>query len=91
MTRERDDQGQARAIYGSAAGASETREKVAKRWHDLRDMLVRQLDMFENGDLVLRSSDSNVSAAAIADLKARILEFDALISADASSADGDAT
>ncbi len=81
--------GAKRKIYGSVAGASEAREKVAKRWHDLREMLIRQLDMFENGDLILRSSNSDVSASAIADLKASILEFDALISAEASSVMGD--
>ncbi|CAN7251645.1 hypothetical protein LJR225_001166 [Phenylobacterium sp. LjRoot225] len=57
-----------------------THEQLAKRWRDLREMLIQQLDMFETGALTLRSNDVNVSEAAIADLKRSILDFDALIS-----------
>ena len=56
--------------------------QILKRWHDLRTMLIQQLDMFETGALTLRSSGVNISADAIADLKQQILEFDALIAAD---------
>lgn len=45
-------------------------------------MLIEQLEMFETGALTLRSSGVNISADAIADLKQKILEFDALIAAD---------
>ena len=42
-------------------------------------MLIGQLDMFKKGSPVLRSNGVDISAAAIADLKASILAFDALI------------
>ena len=58
----------------------ETQQQIVQRWHDLREMLIQQLDMFETGALTLRSNGVNVSATAIADLKHSILEFDALIS-----------
>jgi len=60
-------------------GVARTPEQVVQRWRDLREMLIRQLDMFESGGLTLRSNDINVSSAAIRDLKRDILEFDALI------------
>lgn len=55
-------------------------DEVVQRWHDLREMLIRQLDQFETGGLTLRANDVDVSADAITDLKRSILEFDALIS-----------
>jgi hypothetical protein len=61
----------------------ETQQQIVQRWHDLREMLIQQLDMFETGALTLRSNGVNVSAPAIADLKHSILEFDALISGEA--------
>lgn len=61
----------------------QTQQQIAQRLRDLREMLIEQLEMFESGALTLRSNNLNVSAAAIGDLKRRILEFDALI------ADGD--
>jgi len=45
-------------------------------------MLVRQLDMFDSGQLSLRSHGIDISAEAINDLKREIFEFDALISDD---------
>jgi hypothetical protein len=42
-------------------------------------MLIQQLDMFETGALILRSNGINISAEAVADLKHKIHEFDALI------------
>ena len=58
----------------------ETQEQIIQRWRDLREMLIRQLEMFESGALTLRSNDVNISLDAIADLKRSILEFDALVS-----------
>lgn len=60
--------------------APPTQPQLLKRWCDLREMLIRQLDMFETGALTLRSDNVNVSEAAISDLKSSILDFDALIS-----------
>lgn len=56
--------------------------QILKRWRDLRTMLIQQLDMFETGALTLRANGANISADAIADLKQKILEFDALIATD---------
>lgn len=64
----------------SEPSAGDTRELLAQRWVDLREMLIRQLHGFETGDLTLRADGEDVSQAAIADLKRSILEFDALIS-----------
>jgi len=58
----------------------ETQEQIVRRWRDLREMLIRQLEMFESGALTLRSNNVDISPPAIADLKRSILEFDALIS-----------
>jgi hypothetical protein len=55
-------------------------DRVVRQWHDLREMLIRQLDMFETGALTLRSNGADIAPAAVHDLKQRILEFDALIS-----------
>jgi len=45
-------------------------------------MLIRQLDMFDSGELSLKSHGIDVSAEAIGDLKREIFDFDALISDD---------
>jgi hypothetical protein len=50
-----------------------------QRWRDLREMLIRQLDMFERGALTLHADRVDVSPEAIANLKREILEFDTLI------------
>jgi hypothetical protein len=68
-----------RSPSGSPCG-SETPEQLVQRWRDLREMLIRQLDMFETGGLTLHANNRNISGAAIADLKHSILEFDAMIS-----------
>lgn len=60
----------------------ETHAELVQRWRDLRTMLIKQLDMFESGALILRSNGVNVSPEAVADLKRSILEFDALIAQD---------
>ena len=70
----------ARRAPSESPDSSETHEQLVQRWRDLREMLIRQLSMFETGGLTLRSNDTNVSEAAIADLRRSILEFDALIS-----------
>ena len=66
-----------------AARAPRSRAQVVKRWRDLREMLIHQLDSFENGGLTLHSNDADITPSAIADVKQSILEFDALISRDA--------
>jgi len=58
----------------------EPSDQIVGRWRELREMLISQLEMFETGALTLHSNEVNVSAAAAADLKRSILEFDALIS-----------
>jgi len=65
------------------ASSSGPADQVIQRWHDLRGMLIRQLDMFEDGGLTLRSNNSDASSSAVADLKSRILEFNTLISGQA--------
>jgi len=70
------------SISGGPVVTSYDHAQTVSRWRDLREMLIRQLAMFETGDLTLRSNDVNVSQAAMADLKRSILEFDALISAE---------
>ena len=62
------------------ASTSEATDQVIQRWRDLREMMIRQLDMFQRGGLTLLSNNVDVSSSAIADLKNSILEFDALIS-----------
>jgi hypothetical protein len=69
----------ARRVEPPGADAA-AQEKIVQRWRDLRAMLIRQLELFESGELVLHSSDVDISPAAIGDLKRSILEFDALIS-----------
>lgn len=66
--------------------ASLSQEQIVQRWRDLREMLIQQLDRFENGGLTLHSDSADISPSAIAGLKERILEFDGLISKDASLA-----
>ena len=63
--------------------ASVSHDLVMQRWLTLREMLIRQLDMFERGGLTLHSNDADISSSAVADLKASILDFDALIAAEA--------
>lgn len=60
----------------------QTHAQIVQRWRDLRTMLIQQLDLFETGALILRSNGVNISADAVADLKHKILEFDALIAKD---------
>lgn len=60
----------------------QTHAQVVQRWRDLRAMLVQQLEMFESGALTLRSNGVNIAPGAIADLRHKILEFDALIAKD---------
>jgi len=45
-------------------------------------MLILQLDMFDKGNLSLKSGGVDVSGEAIGNLKREILTFDALISDD---------
>lgn len=65
-----------------------SRDRIVQQWRDLREMLIRQLDMFETGALILRSNGADVAPAAIHDLKRSILEFDALISEEAERSAG---
>ena len=55
---------------------------VVRRWRELRQILILQLDMFDRGNLRLKSAGVDVSAEAISDLKREIFDFDALISDD---------
>ena len=55
---------------------------VVQRWRDLREMLIRQLDMFDTGTISLKSDSLDVSAEAIDNLRREIFAFDALISDD---------
>jgi hypothetical protein len=55
---------------------------VVLRWRELREMLIRQLEMFESGRLTLRTGNVDVSPDAVLALKRNILDFDALILAD---------
>lgn len=55
---------------------------VVQRWRELRQMLILQLDMFDKGNLSLKSGGVDVSGEAIGNLKREILTFDALISDD---------
>ena len=68
---------------GGEAPSPESHELLVRRWRSLREMLIRQLDMFESGRLTLHSNQADVSSSAVADLKTSILEFDALIAGDA--------
>jgi hypothetical protein len=52
---------------------------VLRRWRDLREMLTRQLGMFETGAITLRSNGVDIAPAAMADLQDSIAQFDALI------------
>jgi hypothetical protein len=45
-------------------------------------MLIRQLEMFDQGSLSLKSAGIDVSAEAIRNLEREIFDFDALISDD---------
>lgn len=55
---------------------------VVQRWRQLRQMLIHQLEMFDQGSLRLKSAGVDVSADAIRNLEREILDFDALISDD---------
>lgn len=68
---------------GSSATTTEPDALILQRWCDLREMLIGQLDMFETGGLRLHSGRADISSSAIVDLKASILEFDALIAREA--------
>jgi hypothetical protein len=59
---------------------------VVQRWRDLREILIRQLDLFERGLLSLKANNVDISAGAVADLKREILDFDALILDDEAKA-----
>ena len=52
---------------------------VVQRWRDLRQMLIRQLDMFDSGSISLKADSVDVSAEAIVNLRREIFDFDALI------------
>jgi hypothetical protein len=55
---------------------------IVQRWRDLRQMLIRQLDMFDSGNISLKADSVDISADAIRNLKREIFDFDALISDD---------
>jgi hypothetical protein len=55
---------------------------IVERWRQLRQMLILQLEMFDQGSLSLKSSGVDVSADAIKNLEREIYDFDALISDD---------
>ncbi|HWE99430.1 MAG TPA: hypothetical protein VG248_06515 [Caulobacteraceae bacterium] len=55
---------------------------VVQRWRQLRQMLILQLEMFDQGSLSLKSAGIDVSADAIRNLEREIFDFDALISDD---------
>ena len=55
---------------------------VVERWRELRQMLIHQLEMFDQGNLSLKAGGVDVSAGAIRNLEREILDFDALISDD---------
>jgi len=59
---------------------------VVQKWRDLRQMLIRQLDMFHAGSISLKTDSVDVSAEAMVNLKREILDFDALISDDEAKA-----
>lgn len=65
---------------GARPSVGRSDEQILQRWRDLREMLIRQLEMFETGGLTLRSNAGDVSLSAVADLRTNILAFDALIS-----------
>ena len=45
-------------------------------------MLIRQLDMFDSGNISLKTNNIDVSGEAVANLRREIFDFDALISDD---------
>lgn len=55
---------------------------VVQRWRQLRQILILQLEMFDQGSLSLKSAGVDVSADAIRNLEREICDFDALISDD---------
>ena len=65
----------------------ENDREIVQRWHDLRKMLIDQLEMFESGALSLKANGIDVSSGAIADLKESIDNFDTLIAGGESDAE----
>lgn len=61
----------------------QTSDSLIERWRYLRDLLVAQLDRFEQGMLSLRANEIDVSADAIASVKQQIKAFDDLIAGEA--------
>ncbi len=57
----------------------ETPAEIRNRWRYLRDLLLTQLERFEEGDMQMHSGDENVSPGAIVMIKRHIKEFDELI------------
>jgi hypothetical protein len=60
----------------------ESQAEVVQRWRDLREMLLGQLAMFENGRLSLHSNDMDVAPLRVDELRREIREFDRLIAAE---------
>jgi hypothetical protein len=57
----------------------ETPAQIRERWAYLRDLLINQLERFEEGAMQMHSAGDDVSAGAIVMLKRHIKEFDELI------------
>ena len=55
---------------------------IVERWRQLRQMLILQLEMFDQGSLSLKSAGVDVSADAIKNLEREIFDFNSLISDD---------
>ncbi|HXQ15793.1 MAG TPA: hypothetical protein VN814_14340 [Caulobacteraceae bacterium] len=72
----------AKNVYRAYIGYMRADPIIVQRWRDLRQMLIRQLDMFDSGNISLKSDSIDVSAEAIDNLKREIFDFDALISDD---------
>lgn len=63
-----------------------TSDRLTQRWRYLRDLLIAQLDHFEQGSLRLHANETDVSVEAIASVKRQIKAFDDLIAAEAGAA-----
>jgi hypothetical protein len=59
--------------------AMETPAEIRERWSYLRDLLIAQLERFEDGVMQMHSAGVDVSPGAIVMLKRHIKEFDELI------------
>ncbi len=57
----------------------ESSTEIRERWTHLRDLLIEQLGRFEDGTLQMTTGGDDVSAGAIARLKKKIEDFDAVI------------